>query len=184
VNCEACGQSEAVVHLTNIVGGRMEKLRLCAPCAAAKGFIVEPDGAALGAPLPGQVNEILGKVMEALEAGLNDVVPGEDEPAACPACGATLADFRKKGRLGCPHDYVAFEDELEKLLRRINGKSVHVGTLPAKAKERQGRRRFVKERIEALKRELDAAVRAENFEEAASLRDRLRDLERAEEQTP
>ena len=46
---------------------------------------------------------------------------------ACPACGATLANFRETGRLGCAQCYVTFEAHLRDLLRRLHGSAVHVG---------------------------------------------------------
>ncbi len=182
VNCESCNKSEAVVHLTNIVGGQMEKLRLCGPCAAARGFVVEPPALGAVGAVPEKVDQILSQMLEALQTGMevSEQRPAEPE-AACPDCGMTLSEFQKRGRLGCANDYIVFEDEMNRLLTKIHGANVHVGALPAKARERQGRRRFVKERIEALKKELDAAVHGERFEEAAGLRDRLRELERAEE---
>ncbi len=182
MNCESCKASEAVVHLTNIVGGQMEKLRLCGPCAAAKGYVVEPKVSDAPGAVPQKVDQILSQMLEALQSGLevSDQRPAEPE-TACPDCGMTLSEFQKRGRLGCAHDYIVFEDEMNRLLTKIHGANVHVGALPAKARERQGRRRFVRERIEALKKELDAAVHGERFEEAAGLRDRLRELERTEE---
>jgi protein arginine kinase activator len=182
MNCEGCGESEAVVHLTSIVGGKMEKLRLCAACASAKGFVVEPYGAAPPGVAPAEVGKLLGQVLDAIQTAIPPVPPaGEIFAPPCPECDMTLPEFQKKGRLGCAHDYTVFEEEMNRLLLKVHGSNVHVGAAPAKARERIGRRRFVKERIEALKRELDAAVRAERFEEAAGLRDRLRELEKAED---
>jgi protein arginine kinase activator len=179
LSCEGCGKDGEIVRLTKVVGGKVERRRLCRPCAAANGFVIEPE-AFTPAPtqLPAAVNQFIGKMMEALESGLK-IAEAKGEPARpCGECGITPGEFQKRGRLGCPHDYVAFEEDLDRLLLKIHGKNVHVGAAPARAKERQGRRRFVRERLEALKKELDGAVKAERFEEAANLRDRLKELER------
>lgn len=182
MNCEACGKDDELVRFTTVVGGKLERVRLCRPCAAARGFVVEPSAfQAEGPNVPAVLEQFLGKMMDALETKLKGEETKGPDDRACPRCGITAAEFQKRGRLGCADDYGAFEDDLDRLLLKIHGRNVHVGRMPARAKERQGRRRFVKERLEALRRELDAAAKAERFEEAAKLRDRLRELERAGE---
>ncbi len=49
---------------------------------------------------------------------------------ACPVCGITFYEFRSQGRLGCPHDYVAFQTQLEPLILNVHGESEHVGKRP------------------------------------------------------
>ena len=49
---------------------------------------------------------------------------------ACPVCGITFFEFRKQGRLGCPHDYVCFAKELEPLMLNIHGETQHMGKVP------------------------------------------------------
>jgi protein arginine kinase activator len=123
-----------------------------------------------------------GSVLDAIQSGVREVERKSAEAEKpCPTCGITLKEFQKRGRLGCPEDYEVFEDELSRLLRKLHRADVHVGSVPSKAQARRGRRRFIRERIDALKKELDAVVRSERFEEAARLRDRLKELEKAEE---
>ena len=85
-----------------------------------------------------------------------------------------MEDFKKTGRLGCSHCYVAFEPHLKSLLRRLHGGTQHVGKVylppdPSSA-DRQ-------ERLAGLKRKLDRAVESEDFERAAQIRDMIRTLE-------
>ena len=79
--------------------------------------------------------------------------------------------------MGCAMCYEAFEEELEKLIKRIHGSDQHVGreseasqlgTLPEEKK------------LRFLEKELERCVREENYEEAAELRDRISELEEAE----
>jgi protein arginine kinase activator len=159
--------------MTEIVDGEKRQVLLCEPCALKKGNVVEP--AAFGSPtlvLPQSMDQMLAPVIEALKSGMSGAKTREPDKK-CPRCGITLADFRKRGRLGCPHDYEAFGDELGSLLEKIHGSRQHRGRGPARVKKRQTHR----QKVEALRRELDEAIRAEQYETAASLRDRLKRLD-------
>lgn len=92
---------------------------------------------------------------------------------SCPACGMTLAEFRAKGRLGCPNDYEVFRAHLNPLLKRMHNATEHVGRLPGVEADDLERQR----RIHALRAQLDAAVRDEAYEHAARLRDELQQLD-------
>ena len=120
--------------------------------------------------LPQSVEQMLAPIVEALKSGQRSP---KNPDKKCPKCGITLGEFRKRGRLGCPHDYEAFADELGPLLEKIHGSQQHRGRAPARSKKRLTHR----QKVEALRRELDEAVRSEKYETAASLRDRLKRLE-------
>jgi protein arginine kinase activator len=91
----------------------------------------------------------------------------------CPACGMSLAEFRSKGRLGCPQDYEVFRAHLEPLLLRVHNSKAHRGRIPAAGDE--ARRRY--EQLTTLRSQLEAAIRAEAYESAARLRDEIQVLE-------
>lgn len=92
---------------------------------------------------------------------------------SCPSCGLTLAEFNKTGKFGCDTCYEAFKDEIKPMIQRIQGYSNYEGRIPNRG---QGLAK-VKHQIKLLKQELVNAVKAENFEKAASLRDQIRSLE-------
>lgn len=159
--CESCGEREAVVHLTQIVDNTITTLHLCERCAAEKG--VETGAQVAKFPL-GDFLASLGK--SALAGG----AAGE-AAASCPGCGATLADFRQTGRLGCARCYDTFEGHLRDLLRRLHGNTRHEG-------ERYGAPSAGPVgRLAELREQLGRAVEAENFELAAELRDAIRGIE-------
>jgi protein arginine kinase activator len=87
----------------------------------------------------------------------------------CPACGLKYAAFRADGRLGCPDDYDAFRPALEPLLERIHRGTRHGGKAPRAA--------ALRAELSELRGQLAAAVEAENYEDAAELRDRIRQKE-------
>ncbi|MGD2068134.1 MAG: UvrB/UvrC motif-containing protein [Gemmatimonadota bacterium] len=164
MKCDNCGSTDAVIHLTQIVDNEMTVCHLCEKCAAAKGLETEEEAASF--PL----TDFLAQMGSGEEKG------AEEETGRCTFCGLTFSDFRETGRLGCPHCYATFEPHLRGLLRRIHGGTQHVGKvyLPPdpSASERQ-------KRLEGLRRRLQRAVDAEDFERAAQLRDQIRALEPA-----
>lgn len=117
-----------------------------------------------------------------LGAFLSALGPGAEPSAAgtietCPACGATLADIRASGRLGCATCWSVFDRHLRDLLRRLHGATRHAGAWyddPAGADDDPARVAHLRIRLREALRE---AVESEEFETAASLRDQLRALE-------
>jgi protein arginine kinase activator len=159
--CDHCKQNEAIIHLTQIVDNQMRTFHLCQGCAAAKGL--EPGVNVGNVPL----TDFLAQVGRGAE-------PAGNGP--CPFCGLKLEEFKKTGRLGCSHCYVAFEGNLRGLLRRLHGSVQHVGKVylppdPTRAEQQ--------ERLAGLRRKLDKAVELEDFERAAQIRDMIRTLEGA-----
>jgi protein arginine kinase activator len=93
----------------------------------------------------------------------------------CPVCGMSWNDFKQAGVMGCGHDYDEFAGKLLPLLKRAQeGATEHVGKVPARKKTPDAERQVTTLR---LRRELQKAVEAENYEAAAELRDKLRTLE-------
>ena len=171
--CDACKQQQATVHLTEIVNDQMTELHLCEACANQKGAQVESHFG-LSDLLAGLAD--VGKTQEAEE---------EVTAKACPTCGMTYEDFRKVGRLGCSECYPTFKRSLASLLKRIHGSPHHVGKSPARLVKPQK----AKTELTDLKRRLERAIELEEFEQAAHLRDQLREIEqderhRAKKQTP
>ena len=159
--CNSCGKKEATVHLTEIVNDQVTKLNLCEDCAREKGAEME---------------EHFG--LSELLAGLTDMgTVAEPETAVlikCPNCGMMYQNFRKLGRLGCSECYEAFKKELSPLLKRIHGSTQHYGKSPKKIAK------VVKAKndLETLKEKLQKAIQKEDFEEAAKLRDKIKESEK------
>lgn len=121
------------------------------------------------------------------EAGLEkDTVDAELVPSAaklveslegsttvCDSCAMQFADFRNSGRLGCPHDYTVFHDELLPYLENIHGETKHCGKFPT----RFGANKNMQKEIDLLRKQLQLVVEKEKYEEAVSIRDKIRFLE-------
>lgn len=160
MKCDNCGKSESVVQLTQVENNEMRVLNLCETCAVERGVEVEAHKA--NAPLADFLAQIGKGVDEGKSVG------------SCPSCGLTATQLRQSGRLGCGVCYTHFDDHLRSLLRRLHGGSKHVGKmiLPADADESERTARIL-----SLRRSLQRAVEAEDFEYAATLRDQLRELD-------
>lgn len=166
--CDQCHERDAVIHLTQIVNEQVTTLHLCERCAAERGV----EGAGVPAKSP------LGDFLAAMGKGQGGVPNALVDRETCPACGATLKDFRDSGRLGCSECYRSFEPQLRDLLRRLHGSTHHVGErYAAPGGEPASEPRSQQELREGLRDQLRLAVETENFELAAELRDRLRVME-------
>jgi len=161
--CQSCKQNPATIHYTEIKGPeKVRELHVCEACAQREGFTSGPVLAALPPMLASLVKSPKG--------------PGAPAPR-CPTCGISFAEFREKGRLGCPNDYEFFQEHLDPLLEKIHGSSEHKGRLPRGSGPEAGRRN---DSLLRLRRELQQAVKAEQYESAARLRDEIRRLETTE----
>ncbi len=158
--CERCPR-EASIHVKETVDGRQREFHLCAECARESGLmpLVTPPTFGLESVLQ---NLILSKVGELV---------GELSQRICPVCGLKYMEYRGEGRLGCPHDYHAFEAGLVPLLRRAHGATRHVGKRPRRTTAPDSLTRL------RLRARLRVAVAREDYEEAARIRDELRPRE-------
>jgi protein arginine kinase activator len=157
--CQACKERTATIHLTEITNGQRAETHLCQECAHQQGLAVK-------AQIP--LNELLSTLLSVQpQAGGKPKI----EDKECPECGMTLKRFSKESLLGCGNDYKAFEKELNPLIERNhNGATCHTGKTPSQTCQ-QDKTEIA---LRTLRRELDAAVKNEDYETAARLRDRMK----------
>lgn len=169
--CEHCGQRPASVHIVKQVNNHREERHLCDQCARDQGQ--EAMEGAFGFP-NFSLQQLLSSLLESDTWGVTAPSPRQQgaEPH-CPSCGLTFSRFKQHGFLGCGRCYEVFEAELVPLLRRVQGSDQHQGKAPKRA---GGVLRLRKE-LAQLKSELQRAVTREEFEKAAQLRDRIKELE-------
>lgn len=164
--CNLCNKNPATVHLTEIIDEQMNELHLCEECARQKSAAMEQQFG---------LSDLLAGMVEFDKP----VTAKEKEASAalkCPHCGLTYADFKKIGRLGCGECYIAFRKYLGPLLKRIHGSIQHTGKSPLKVTT------VLKKKIDLqeLRNRLQKAIENEAFEEAARLRDQIKEQENKE----
>lgn len=169
--CQFCGEA-ATVHLTDIVNKKKREMHLCEDCARRQNLI--PDAPSPQLNLPALLQLIMNQFAPTVGAGSDS---DEVDPASltCPTCGLKYAQFRADGRLGCPEDYEVFYPVLVPILERVHRGLQHCGKVP-----RAVRRQRNEDELTDMKTLLDEAVAAEDYEEAARLRDSIRGKEAAE----
>jgi protein arginine kinase activator len=157
--CQNCGEP-ATVHLTEIENGEKIEKHLCEHCAAEEGITIKSN-----VPISQLLEDFILQASPKSEKDVDD---------SCPVCGIGFGEFRESGLLGCPHDYDAFGDRLQPLIQSAQaGADQHVGKIPRRAGLDQKRQN----QILRLRAELKGAVAAEDYEKAAELRDKIRELE-------
>lgn len=159
--CQNCQQREAKVQLSKTENGQTQELFLCELCAKQTpevSFIVHP--------------AIVPEFLQAL-FGFNPASLEQPSELSCPKCGINFSRITQAGKLGCSTCYETFETQLEPLLRRVHGGGQNVGKVPA----RRGVaiKCLMEER--KLKEKLQVLIQQEAFEEAAVVRDQIRQLE-------
>lgn len=155
--CEECGQNPATVILALNVNGESTQKHLCGACMdKLKDSFTKGD-------LQSFLTSILSDIATA-----DPAVPD----LTCSRCGLTYRDFKKTGRLGCAQCYQDFRDQLKPMLLRIHGRSQHAGRMPRVSQKEQEQQLLLSD----LRKRMEEAVSQENFEEAALIRDQIKQL--------
>lgn len=161
MKCQNCGVNTATTHIKKVINGVVNELHLCNLCAAKKGYSTLGNNS-----LAGMLASVFGDVStEYLSASTK----------RCDECGCDFSDIVNYGKVGCPNCYTAFYDELLPYLKRIHGSVTHVGKIPNRAPLSV---KDEKSEIELLRAQLNEVIVKEEFEKAAEIRDRIRQLER------
>ncbi len=166
--CENCKSREATVHFTKIVNNEKMQVNLCDECAKKY-----QEQFTIGIESNFPIQQFLTSLFtEAMETTSRDRTFNK-EPK-CPVCNLTYSNFANIGKLGCSYCYEFYEDRLESILKRIHGSTRHTGKFPS----RTGGKLKIKQEIKDLKFKLKELVAEEKFENAAEVRDKIKELEK------
>lgn len=158
--CNICGTNEATIHLTEIVNDQMIEIHLCETCAQEKGTEFKTHF---------NVNDLLSGFADLAK----EVIGQEKTPVKCPNCGMTYEEFGRTGRLGCAECYEAFSKLLLPLIKRVQHSTQHVGKQPSRLAPRMRTNQDLRE----LQNRLQKSIEQEAFEDAARLRDQIKQME-------
>lgn len=163
--CQICQKNIAIMVVTEVdEKGNKREVALCEECAKKRGIL--ESGKMLN------LDEILKIMLKAKEK--------EDKEMKCPRCQLSFYEFKKYGKFGCPDCFKTFEEKLVPFIKRIQttiqerddmifhkGKKVTIGA----------KRSLLLSEIKKLKGELEKAIKEEDYERAAKIRDMLKDKE-------
>ncbi len=155
--CEKCGKNVATTHIKTSINGVVEAHHLCAKCAQLSSYVQNQFG----------LENLLGSFIDDSLKSSALV----DKRKRCEGCGLCFDDIAKSGKVGCDKCYYTFFEQLLPSLQRMHGKAYHTGKSPLIIKAEPA----AENRIDELKNQLKAAIEAENFEEAAKLRDMIKE---------
>ena len=170
--CQHCNQNEATTHIKKNINGKREEMHLCSDCARELGVMEE-------FRVPSVTDffgeSFLGNFLGAGVAAMNSLAGVE----RCSTCGSSFNDIVKGGHIGCSDCYDKFADRLEPSIRKIHGKTKHIGKFisydesnePEKAESKKAT-----DKLEQLNEQLQKAISEQRFEDAAVLRDKIKAL--------
>lgn len=177
MKCEKCKEREATIHLSQSSQNKITEHHLCEACAREQGISMN-------------LKDYIGNISNLFEAGLigsgsvfniTGGIPafgGQSCPTKnCQTCGQSYDEFRRSGLFGCSHCYESFADQLDPLMRRVQGSTRHVGRKVSQSAEQQ-EQHLMQSKLSDLKKELQQAVKVEAYEKAVCLRDEIHALEK------
>lgn len=171
MKCQHCNQNEATTHIKKVVNGKKEEMYLCSECAKELGVMDE-----FRMPTMSEMfsDSFLGNFLGAGVAAMNSLA-GVDR---CSSCGSSFNDIVNSGRIGCADCYDKFEDKLEPSIRKIHGKTKHIGKfITYSDDEKKAEEKPQVSELDSLKEQLKTAISEQRFEDAAVIRDKINELQ-------
>lgn len=178
--CDNCKENEANIKYTQIINGVKKELNLCEKCGKELGVVN------MQFDMPINFSNFLGDFLSDFneEAFLPDY--GNKKELRCNICNSTLDDILSTGRFGCSNCYDIFADQIDEIIKKIQGSNIHVGRI-GKAVEKnnideENKEEFANKenkdipKLELLQQKLKKAIREERYEDAAKLRDEINDI--------
>jgi protein arginine kinase activator len=168
MKCQQC-EKPATFHITELTGGKPQELHLCEEHAR----VYLTQSSQEPANPTNMAAALAQQLAQKMPVGQTAQELAELDRQTCPVCGISFYEFRNQGRLGCPHDYIAFQAQLDPLILNIHGETEHVGKSPRRGpKGSEQRTQLIR-----LRREMKEAISEERYERAKDLRDQIQQIE-------
>ncbi len=171
MKCQKCGKNNADTHIKRVVNGQFEEHHLCSECAAEMGYTNVFDS--FSHSFADDFNSLFGSFFE-------NALPARTQATRCETCGASYNDITRTGMMGCADCYKVFADQIMPTIRRIHGNTTHCGKNSPASKAQPAEKapaQNTKSELDVLKEKLDSAIKNQEFEQAAELRDKIREME-------
>lgn len=173
--CQNCNKNEATVKYTEIINGEKTEVMLCEKCSKELGI------GHMNFNMPIDFSSFFGDFLEDYEDSSFMPLLTTNKQLKCNNCNMTFEDFMEQGKFGCEECYDTFSSKIDSILKRIQGsnrysgkKLVNNGESKIEFKEKPEKKETEKEK---LQRQLKEAIEKENYEEAAKIRDKIKELE-------
>lgn len=195
--CENCGENEANIKYTQIINGVKKEIHLCDKCANVLGI----DDISFDMPI--SFSNFIGDIFNDYEdtAFLSSNI---NNSLICKKCGLSYDEFLKQGKFGCNECYEVFKNKIDPVLKNIHGVNRHIGRnseylenkYSGEDKKEKNNKTIKndinkenpdiikdnekdnkKKDLEELKNKLKQAINEEKYEDAAKIRDKIKELE-------
>lgn len=162
--CELCEQNEANIVIKQITeAGKSVSCHICDRCAHEHGLDAETDNTKAVAELF--------KLIEKKKADAQNAV-------TCMSCGTKLSDILETHHLGCADCMIYFKGFIEEALKKNSDDIRYTGKVPKEFNILN--RPTETETVQNLQAQMEEAVKIENYELAAYLRDKIKEMENGE----
>lgn len=183
MKCSNCGKKEANFIYTESINGIKKEIRLCSECADKLGFLD------MSISMPNiDFSNFFGDFLNEYDTLIPSIFTDNAKVLKCKECGMDYNEFLDTGRFGCSNCYDVFEEKIGPLLKQLHGDTKYLGKKSGndfkKMRVKDNKEGFKEtknsNKIEVLKGELKQAIKVENYEEAAKIRDEIKVLEKTE----
>ncbi len=167
--CSLCNKNKATIHYKTVTNGVAKEMHLCSECAGEMGIgdkHIDLFGDAFN------FNSILNQLFST-----GDKKSSSINGLKCNGCGMDFNMFNSTGLLGCDKCYDVFAEQIETMLQKTQGATSHNGKISGADREKIKKQNEIRE----LKSSLQKAIYEEKYEEAAVLRDKIKDMEKGGE---
>jgi len=168
MKCDKCGSPNVVTKIVIQGEKNAEELNLCPNCL--KSFVNDHPEIKQG-PMGRSLNEFLLGTLNLLNSGISLKNEKSSDSITsvknCPVCSTTSVKVQKEGMTGCPNCYSFFKNEINEFIYKNIGISQAV-IVPETRTEEQI--------ISDLNKRLADALKTENYEMAAAIRDKIKSV--------
>lgn len=177
--CQKCHKKTASVFISSIINGQEIRIYLCDDCAKDYPLFN------FNFQNPFSIKDVMDKLKIDEDTSIDQEKDNllqidndsKEEDIICPNCYSTYNEYRQTGKLGCSRCYEVFEEQLKPILKNIYGYEEYIGKIPKKDNSHI----YISKEIRILKEDLNRAVEQEEYEKAAGIRDKIKELEECNE---
>ena len=178
--CDNCGKREANVRYSENINGVKKQLNLCEECSKKLGI------GEINFSIPMDINNFFSDFFEELQQPEFKSLIGNVSEEICPTCGKNFEEILNTGRFGCGNCYNTFEDKIDSLIKKLHGTNMHIGRIGSIQENKSILNKESEEikeennssKIEILQQKLKECIKKENYEEAAKIRDEIKELQK------